>query len=82
MDDDVAHLLTWYTDIRNRQSFGYRFEPVSIEAIRGYEAFLAKLDLSMTAFDEEMIYRLDAVWMDSQPDQTASPAPVHRGLRR
>jgi hypothetical protein len=72
--EEMAHLMVWYTDIRNRQSFGYRFEPISIEAVRGYEVWLGKMGLELSAFDEEMLWRLDAVWMDSQPDPQGNTA--------
>lgn len=65
--EEFLYLMTWYGDIRNRQQRGQHFEPVSLEAIRTFEHFLAKVGLEMTAFDWHMLCRLDDVWMDCVP---------------
>lgn len=68
VDEEFAHLLVWHNDIRNRAERGQMFEPVSLSEIGEYKReFLAELGIRMTAFDWDMICRLDWVWMDSQP---------------
>lgn len=59
--------MAWYGDIRNRAPRGMHFEPVMLQEILAYEHFLAKVGLEMTAFDWDMIFRLDAIWTDSVP---------------
>lgn len=67
IDDEFEHLMTWYADIRNRQARGQKWEPIELQAILAYEHFLSKLGIQMTAFDWDMLFRLDAVWTASIP---------------
>lgn len=76
--EDLEYLLVWYGDIRNRGARGQRYEPILLSEIVAYEHFLAKLDIEMTAFDWEMIFRLDWVWQDCIPKETPPP---RRGRR-
>lgn len=59
--------MVWYADIRNRQHRGQKYEPISLEAILAYEHFLSKVGIQMTAFDWDMMFRLDTVWTQSIP---------------
>lgn len=67
LDDEFEHYMIWYGDIRNRQHRGQKYEPISLEAIRTYEHFLSKLGIEMSAFDWEMMFRLDQEWMRAVP---------------
>lgn len=61
------HLTIWHRDIRRRQQRGQHFEPIELQAILTYEHFLAKLGIEMTAFDWDMIFRIDDIWQDCVP---------------
>jgi hypothetical protein len=80
--EEFGHLIVWHMDIRNRQSRGQKFEPISLEAMEVYETrFLAKLGIEMTAFDWEMIWRIDSVWMDAVPKSPEEQAAMDRTTR-
>lgn len=79
VSDEFDHLLVWYSGIRNRQHRGQRFEPISLEAIAVYETrVLGKLGIEMSAFDWDMLFRLDHVWMESVPKETETTPPSRR----
>lgn len=65
--DDLEYLLIWHGDIRSRASYGMHFEPIALAEIGWYEHFLAKADIRMTAFDWEMIFRIDEAWKAAVP---------------
>lgn len=46
--------------------------------IEVYERFLAKVGIEMTAFDWDVIWRIDWVWMDSQPKSQAEQESAFR----
>lgn len=75
LDGDLDYLMAWHTDIRNRALRGMHFEPISHQEIMAYEHFLAKLNIEMTAFDWDMLCRLDNVWQDCVPKESEKPKP-------
>lgn len=78
INPDFEHLLTWYGDIRDQALRGQYFEPIELQAILAYEHFLAKVGIEMTAFDWEMLTRLDRVWRECVP----KPSTESRGQNR
>lgn len=64
---DLSYLMVWYSDVRNQALRGQHYEPIMLQEILAYEHFLEKLDIAMTAFDWEMLLRLDRVYTDSIP---------------
>ena len=82
VDDDFEHLMVWYGDIRNRQHRGQKFEPISLEAIQAYEHFLGKVGIEMSAFDWEMMFRLDHLWMQAVPKTPEEIKAEQRAARQ
>jgi hypothetical protein len=67
VDDDFEHYMVWYADMRNQQQRGQKYEPVSWEATMAYMDFLRMAGFRPTAFDVDMLMRLDAAWRSSVP---------------
>lgn len=76
--DELDYLMVWYGDIRARAARGMHFEPVLLTEIQAYEHFLGKLGIKMSAFEWEMMFRLDAVWQDCVPEPEGAPPKSKR----
>lgn len=74
--------MVWYSDIRNQQSRGQRFEPIELQAILAYREFLRMAGVEMTAFDWDMLLRLDAKWRESVPKTEAEIKAEQRASRQ
>lgn len=66
--EDLAHLLVWHTDLRNRAGAGFGPAPVTLEAIEVYGRHLARLGIEMEPFDFDLLCRLDNVWLTAQSE--------------
>jgi len=63
-DGRLAYLMTWYREIRGKQSRGYHHEPVAFTEILAYFTLYR---LEWDAFDVETLGLLDDVWRNSLP---------------
>lgn len=65
--DEFEHLIVWHNDVRRRCAKGQYFEPILLSEIEAYGRRLARMGIEMTPLDEELIDRLDDIWMECVP---------------
>lgn len=77
MDEDFEHYMTWYLDIRRRNTFGQRFEPIDHQKM---ETFGRIFGIDLEPFDYDIMSSLDDLWMASQPAPEASGHSPRRSI--
>ncbi len=68
---ELAHLMIWYSEIRNQALRGQYFEPIQFSEMLSYDKMFK---LNMDPVDFDLLLRLDRIWRRLQPKPGDKPS--------
>lgn len=70
LPDEFEHVIAWHHDIRRRAARGQHFEPILLSEIAAYLGKLARIGIVVEPLEEDLLCRLDDIWMECVPKST------------